>query len=65
MIREDLENWELAEDIYNFVGLPDVFDDFCRRCATEDLSLAEYVSRYKFEDFRKWYEDLNRSSVSP
>lgn len=43
----------IAEPLYNFVGLNrDLSDEYEIRSMLEDISIAEFVSRYHFEEFK-------------
>lgn len=43
-----------AEAIFSFVGKDEIFSDYCKKCISEDLSLSEYVYKYKSADFIKY-----------
>ena len=50
----DLEDTRFAEPAFFFVQRPEVFADFCRRCEVEDLSVMEYIARYRRAQFEEW-----------
>lgn len=54
----DLTDWKYAEAIYCFIQLPYIRDDFSERAELENLSMAEYVQRYKLEEFAEFYEKM-------
>lgn len=56
MKEYSIYDFEVAEAIYNFVGLPDIFKDFCRKCQDNDLSLAEYVYLFRRNEFTAYCE---------
>lgn len=49
-----LEYSRFAESAFHFVEEPAVFEDFCRRSETEDLSFLEYIQKYKLVEFEEW-----------
>lgn len=51
----DLENWDIAEAIFRFCAQDEEKKRYFEHCTYEDLSLAEYVDRYRYSDFEKWY----------
>ena len=51
----DIYDFEYAEAIYTFVGQPHICDDFRKRSCEKNLSIAEYVEAYKYNEFQKWY----------
>lgn len=48
------DDWNIAEFIYHFCEDDTIYADFEKHCHSEDLSLAEYVLKYRFDSFRKW-----------
>lgn len=49
--KVDLFSADLAEALFRFVQQDPVFDDFCEKASSQDLSIAEYVDLYKRSDF--------------
>ena len=58
----DITDWSLAEDIYFFVSSPEVWEDFCR-CQEKEgpLSMAEYVDRFKMNEFEVWLNSRRKA----
>ena len=48
------DDWNIAEMIYHFCEDPSIYADFEKHCQSEDLSLAEYVYKYKFKTFQAY-----------
>ena len=53
----DLTDWKYAEPIYHFMQIPDNYEQYQEVRELESLSLAEFVQRYKLEEFEEWYKD--------
>ena len=51
-----ISDWKYAEALYHFVE-ECCFDDFCEKSIKHDLSIAEYVSKYKKQQFRQYCLD--------
>ena len=49
-------SFDFAEPLYHFIE-ERCFDDFCKKCQEEDLSIAEYVKRYKMQSFREYCKE--------
>lgn len=52
----DVSDPYFAEAIFHFVSDLEVFEDFCLKSIEEDLSIAEYVQKYRKSDFSVWFE---------
>ena len=53
----DIHCFDYGEAIFRYVGQPDIFEDFCHKSIDNVLSLAEYVERYKLDEFKKWLSE--------
>ena len=60
MTDEKLFSDDLAEQLYRFAEQKDVYHDLCEKVKENDMSIAEYVSRYRRDDF---VEFLKREGV--
>lgn len=44
------------EALFEYVGQPEIFEDYCRHLIDEDLDVGEYVQRYRSTEFRAFAE---------
>lgn len=63
MTEEEFDQiaFDKAEDLWRFVGMSSEFESFCHKSQTEDLSVAEYVFRYRLPAFMEYIK--NKQSV--
>lgn len=54
----DISRSDLAEAIFWFVSMPDVYMDFCEKNELEEISMAEYVNLYKRHEFEKYCQEM-------
>lgn len=61
----DLSEWKYAEALYRFCTDGESLDD-CEReyIAESDLSFAEYVQKFKLEQFSRYYEAYTGKTIS-
>lgn len=52
----DIHDPVYAEALFHFVGQKQIFNDFCEKnmMQVSDMSFAEYVYKYKLDEFEKW-----------
>lgn len=50
----DIYSDEASETLWWYVNQIEIFEDFCVKNQLEDLSILEYVVRYRLEDFKAW-----------
>lgn len=53
----DIFSFDCAEALLQFVGRSDVLEDFYSKSAQFDLSLAEYVYHFRYNEFKQWYSE--------
>lgn len=53
----DLSDWKYAEPIYHFMQYPENTKHYYKVRETENISLSEYVQKYKLVEFSLWYEE--------
>jgi len=58
MTEEEFDKlaFEKAEDLFYFVGDSEEHYFFCKKCELEDLSIAEYVYKYRLRQFLGYLE---------
>jgi len=52
----DRLSFEHAESLFWFVGQDDEYRLFCEKCQSEDLSIAEYVFKYRLRSFLEFLD---------
>ena len=50
----DIYSDEASETLWWYVNQIEIFEDFCVKNQLEDLSILEYVVRYRLDDFKAW-----------
>lgn len=53
----DIHCFDYGEALFHFVGQSAIFEDMCSKSIYEDLSFAEYVERYKLDEFKKFLQE--------
>lgn len=48
---------EVAEAIFFFCQQDEIWDDLCDKVIAEDLSMLEYVYKYRFVEFGQWCQE--------
>lgn len=57
MLKESILNPDLAEAIFYYCLDPEELDDDDRKHLVYDnLSMAEFVAKYKLKEFSRWYQ---------
>lgn len=56
-IADKIFDFDFAEPLFHFVEQR-CFDDFCEKNAKRDLSIAEYVYKYKLQSFGEYCKEI-------
>jgi len=68
MTEEEFDKlaFDKAEDLFYFIGDSEEYYLFCKKCETEDLSIAEYVYKYRLRQFLGYLElKKNIAKIDP
>lgn len=51
----DIYSDDAAEALWRFLNnKPEIYEDFCKKNEYDDISIIEYVTKYRLKEFKSW-----------